>query len=566
MMKYLRFWAIAIIGTVFAAPMALGDSQARKGSTEAEVIQQLDVLNSVVKELTTFYVDTLDAKKHIHTAIKAMLEDIDPYTEFISEEEQNDFLALSTGEYGGIGSYITQHKSGGVEISGPYEDSPAARAGLKCGDKILMIDNDSVDKCTTDEVSKRLKGQASTHLSITVKRPYVADSILTFNLIREKIKLNPITYYGITPDSVGYIALNTYNEHSASGVKKALLEFKSHPKLKGVVLDLRSNGGGLVDEAIKILGFFLPKGTEVLTTKGRTTQQLKVYKTSEAPIMPDMPLVVLINDGSASASEITVGALQDLDRAVVVGQRSFGKGLVQTTRPIGFNNLLKLTIAKYYIPSGRLIQEIDYSEHNADGNSRKPDSLCQVFHTAGGREVRDGGGITPDIKIKEDSINRLVYKIVQDKWDSDFATKYAAEHPTIPSPADFEITDEIFEEFKQFLHPEKFEYDKVCEIGVSLLRKTAESEGYMTDSVKTEFDRLEQLLKHDLNRDLDRNRAQISTYLAGEILSRYYYDAGVTENLIKTCKCMAEAVRVLSTPGEYDKILHPQQKKKQKRK
>lgn len=564
--RKLRIITISALLVALVAPMALSERNAKPGS-EAATIQQIDNFNAVVKELCTFYVDTLDAKKHVLTAINAMLKDIDPYTEYITEEEQNDFLTLSTGEYGGIGSYITQRKDSGVIISGPYAGSPAARAGLKCGDRIIMIDHDSTATWTSDQVSKRLKGQPNTQLSITVQRPYSADSILTFSLMREKIHLNPVTYYGVTKDHVGYIALNTYNEQSAAGVKKALLEFNANPQVKGVVLDLRNNGGGLVDEAIKILGFFLPKGTEVLTTKGRTAKQLRVYKTSEEPIMPHMPLVVLINDGSASASEITVGALQDLDRAVVVGKRSFGKGLVQSTRPIGFNNLLKLTIAKYYIPSGRLIQEIDYSKHSAEGVGKiKTDSLGATFYTAGGREVHEGRGISPDIVVKDDSVNRLVYKIVQDQWDFDFATKYAAEHPTIPSPADFEITDEIFNEFKQFLNPEKFEYDKVCEVGVDLLRKTAEAEGYMNDSVKAEFAKLEQMLKHDLNRDLDRNRRQISGYLAQEILSRYYFDAGVTEHFIKSCKCVAEAVRVLTTEGEYEKILHPSAAKKSDKK
>ena len=361
----------------------------------------------------------------------------------------------------------------------------------------------------------------------------------------------------MTRGNVGYICLNTYNEKSAEQVKKAILEFKQNPEVKNIVLDLRGNGGGLVDEAIKIIGFFVPKGTEVLQTKGRTTQNLKVYKTSEDPIAADMPLAVLVDGGSASASEITAGALQDLDRAVVIGSRSFGKGLVQTTRALPFDGMLKVTIAKYYIPSGRLIQELDYSHRNADGTAKVvADSLHNVFHTAHGREVRDGGGITPDIKVTFPEPNRLVYNVVRDNWAFDFATKYCAEHPTIPSAKDFKITDEIFEEFKAFINPDKFNYDKVCEKGVSNLRKTAELEGYMNDSVKAEFDRLENMLKHNLSQDLDHNRKQISTYLASEIVKRYYYDAGEAENSLNDDECMDKAKAMFDKAGEYEKILN----------
>lgn len=558
--KNLRNLAIFVLAATLFTPMAWSGKKKAKGEaaegSEAAVIRNLDIFNSLYKELNTFYVDTLNAKKHIETAITSMLDEIDPYTEYINDDNQDDFLVISTGEYGGIGSYIMERKTGGVFISGPYANSPAARAGLKCGDQIIMIDGDSVASLKSAEVSKRLKGQANTQIKVTIKRPYTTDSIKTFTFTREKIKLSPVTYYGVTKDNIGYIALNTYNEHSAEGVKKALLEFKANPAVKAVVLDLCGNGGGLVDEAIKILGFFLPKGTEVLTTKGRTTKDYRVYKTSEQPIMPDMPLAVLIDGGSASASEITAGALQDLDRAVIIGGRSYGKGLVQTTRPLPFNSLLKLTIAKYYIPSGRLIQEIDYSHRNPDGTFKhKPDSLCNVFHTAHGREVRDGGGITPDIKVTFPEVNRLVYNIVRDQWAFDYATKYAAEHPTIAPAGEFEITDEIFNDFKKFIDPNKFQYDKLCETGVSLLRKTAETEGYMTDSVKAEFDKLEKMLKHDLNHDLDRNRKEISRQLSSEIVKRYYYDAGECENELKFHKAMDEAVAMFNKPGEYKKIL-----------
>ena len=553
MKKTLQNIAVAMALVAVAAPAAIGEL---KQNDYASIIRNLDIFNSVYRELNTFYVDTLDAQKSIQTAIDAMLNEIDPYTEYIPGKDQKDFMVISTGEYGGIGSYIQERKNG-VYISGPYKDSPAARAGLKCGDRIIMIDGDSTTNWKSDKVSSHLKGQASTQLQVTVVRPYDPDSIKTFNITREKIKMNPAPYYGVVRGDMGYINLNTFNEHSAEAVKKAVVEFQQNPNVKAIVLDLRGNGGGLLDAAVKIVGFFVPKGTEVLQTKGRTTENFKVYKTSDKPIAPDIPLAVLIDGGSASASEITAGALQDLDRAVVIGSRSFGKGLVQATRPLPFDGILKVTIAKYYIPSGRLIQEIDYSQRNDDGTAtRVPDSLTHVFKTAHGREVRDGGGITPDIKISYPEASRLVYNIVRDNWAFDFATKYASEHSTIPAPHDFVITDEIFNDFKSFIDPNRFEYDKVCETGIQNLRKVAEAEGYMNDSTRLEFDRLEKLLKHNLDQDLDTHRKEIEDVLKSEIMNRYYYEAGVIENSLITDESIDKAHEVFSKPGEYETILN----------
>ncbi len=565
MKKTLRNIAFAILILSIIVPASLAE---HKKNDTAAIMRNLDIFNSIYKELNTFYVDTLDAKKSIETAINGMLNDIDPYTEYIPAEEQENFMRISTGEYGGIGSYIMQRQGGGVYISEPYEGSPATKSGLKPGDLIYIIDGDTVKTWTHDKVSTHLKGQANTQLKLTVIRPHDNDSIKTFNITREKIKVNPVPYYGVTRGNIGYINLSTYNEHSAEGVKKAIMEFQQNPAVKYLVLDLRGNGGGLLDEAVKIVGFFVPKGTEVLQTKGRSTQNLKVYKTTEEPIAPSMPLAVLIDGGTASSSEITAGALQDLDRAIVVGNRSFGKGLVQTTRRLPFDGLLKVTIAKYYIPSGRLIQELDYSHRNADGSAQRiPDSLTTVFHTAHGREVRDGGGITPDIKNDYPDMNRLVYNIVRDHWAFDFATKYASTHATIPPAKDFKIDDKIFEEFKKFIDPKKFNYDKVCEQGLSNLKKVAESEGYMNDSTKAEFERLEKLLKHDLNHDLDNNRKAISTLLSSEIIKRYYYNRGVIENALNEDIDVDKVAEIFAKEGEYEKILNlngQTKKKKQK--
>lgn len=564
MRKTLRNAVLVAIATTIMLPVAALSQQDQNDDTA--IIRNLDIFNSVYKELNSFYVDTLDAKKTIETAINSMLDNIDPYTEYIPAEKQDDFMRISTGEYGGIGSFIQERKDGFTYISGPYEGSPATKAGLKSGDKILIIDGDTVKGWKSDKVSQHLKGQPNTQLKVTVIRPYDNDSIKTFTIVREKIKVNPVPYYALVHGNMGYINVSTFNEHTAEGVKNAILEFKKNPAVKYLTLDLRGNGGGLLDEAVKIVGFFVPKGTEVLKTKGRSIQDCKVYKTTEPPIDTEIPLAVIIDGGSASASEITAGALQDFDRAVIVGARSFGKGLVQTTRQLPFDGLLKVTIAKYYIPSGRLIQELDYAHRNDDGTAKQiPDSLTSVFYTAHGREVRDGGGVTPDIKVEYPSLNRLVYTIARDNWAFDFATKYAAQHNTIPLAKDFKITDEIFDEFKKFIDPKKFNYDKECEQGLNLLKKMAETEGYMNDSTKSEFDKLEKLLKHDLDHDLDNNRKTISNLLASEIMKRYYFDKGEIENSIASDEAIDKIEAMFTKQGEYAAILNLSGKKDPKR-
>ncbi|MBR1543577.1 MAG: S41 family peptidase [Muribaculaceae bacterium] len=534
-----------------------------RADNNADIARNLDIFNSLYKELNAFYVDSINANESIENAINYMLNDIDPYTEYIPAKNHEDFLVVATGEYGGIGSYIMERPEGGVYISEPYENSPAAKAGLRAGDQILMIDNDSTTSWHTSAVSEHLKGQANTSLRLLIKRPYDPDSIKTVNIIREKIKLNPVPYYGLTRKSLGYINLSTFNEHSASQVKNALLDLKKNPAVNAIVLDLRGNGGGLVESAVQIVGMFVPKGTQVLQTKGRTEQQVKTYKTTEEPIDTKIPLFVLIDGGSASAAEITAGALQDLDRAVIMGDRSYGKGLVQTTRPLPFDAMLKVTIAKYYIPSGRLIQEFDYSHRNADGTAQRvPDSLANVFHTVNGREVRDGGGITPDVKINYPELNRLVYNIVRDNWAFDFATKFAAQHPIIPAVEDFAITDTIFNDFKRFINPDKFKYDRVCEQGLDNLRKIAKSEGYLNDSTKLAFDHLATLLKHDLQSDLTKNRKEISKLLASEIVKRYYYERGEIIQQIKDDETLDRAYIISVQPREYERILGITEKKK----
>lgn len=543
--------ALSIIAAC-AMPIAFAQS---KQNNNAAVARNLDIFNSVFKELNAFYVDTINAQKSIETAINAMLDGIDPYTEYIPPKNQDDFMTISTGEYGGIGSVIMESK-GSVYISEPYENSPAARAGLRAGDKIVMIDNDSVKGWNSSKVSEHLKGQANTRLSITVERPY-HDGNITVNITREKIKINSVPYFGVVRGNIGYISLTTFNQNSPDEVRNALVALKKNSAVKAIALDLRGNGGGLLESAVQIVGMFVPKGTQVLQTRGRFKQTEKTYKTTQEPIDTKIPLIVMIDGGSASSAEITAGSLQDLDRAVIVGARSFGKGLVQTTRQIPYDGLLKVTISKYYIPSGRLIQAIDYSHRNADGSvARIPDSLTTVFHTANGREVRDGGGITPDVKIKYPTVNRLVYNIVRDNWAFNFATKYAAEHTAIASAEDFTVTDSLYAEFKKFINPTEFKYDKVCEDRLKNLREAAEAEGYMTDSTKAEFAVLERLLKHDLNHDLDTHRKEIAEILGAEILKRYYYQRGQIIDALKYDETIDKVAEILAKNGEYEKILN----------
>lgn len=543
--------------TIFAAAIVVITllSSAATRSKKVDISRNLDIFNSIYKELQTFYVDSIDAEKSIGTAITAMLDDIDPYTEYIPAKEQEQFRTMTSGEYGGIGSMIQQTPRG-VIISEPYAGSPAYEAGLRPGDLIIMVDNDSTAGWTTSKVSEHLKGQSGTTVTVTVNRPYDADSIKRFEIKRRKIQIPSVPYYGMLRDNTGYILLNTFSEKSYPEVRSAVEDLRKQGAER-LVLDLRGNGGGLVESAVQILGIFLPKGTTVLNTRGRGVLNEKIYKTSVTPIDTEMPLAVLIDGSSASASEIVTGALQDLDRAVVVGNRSFGKGLVQSTRALPYDGLLKVTVAKYYIPSGRLIQAIDYSHRNPDGSvARIPDSLTTVFHTAAGREVRDGGGITPDVTVTRPDVNRLTYNVVRDNWAFDFATRYAATHDTIAPPELFEVDDSIYEEFKTFIDPARFNYDKVCETALEQLRKLAEAEGYMNDSTSTRFDALAAALKHDLGHDLDINRKAIAPYLASEIVGRYYLQRGEIINSLRDDNTLDSALTILNSP-RYTEILSP---------
>ncbi len=556
------FVAAALLALVVPSLIA-----ATAKNDKAAIARNITVMNSLFKELNTRYVDSVDADKAMTTAISAMLEELDPYTEYITASEADEFMAMSTtGEYGGIGSVIMQSKTGGVLVSEPYEGSPAAEVGLLPGDKIVRIDTFNATGWDTKKVSEHLKGQANTPVRVVVERPYVEDSVKSFDIVRRKIQMPSVPYYTALKGGIGYIQLTKFTETSPDEVHDALIALKRDKGITSLILDLRGNGGGLVESAIKIANFFVDKNTEIIRTKGRTKADEKIYKTTAKPVDTQIPLCILVDGGSASASEIVTGAMQDLDRAVVVGSRSFGKGLVQSTVPLAFDNMLKVTTAKYYIPSGRLIQAIDYSHRDAEGNVlRTPDSLTNVFHTLHGREVRDGGGITPDVTVEWDKMSRLTYNIYVDNWAFNFATKYRAEHPTICPAEDFVLTDSIFSDFKRFIDPKKFNYDKVCETGLASLRDAAKVEGYMNDSTKKAFDVLEGLLKHNLSQDLDNNRKAIEDILAIEIVGRYYYQRGKVIESLKNDKGLDAAVKVLGDISEYHRLLSPAKKSKKKK-
>jgi len=552
----MKKFALPVILAVTVAIIASAATRSKKN----DITRNLDIFNSLYKELQTFYVDSIDADKSINTAITAMLRDIDPYTEYFPAEKQEEFKSLTTGSYAGIGSVIMQ-RDGNVYISEPTEGAPAMEAGLKAGDMIVMIDNDSIAGWTTAKASEHLKGQPGTHVKLLVKRPYAQDSMLTFDIVRRKIQMPSVPYYGVTHGNVGYIALTQFTDKSYQEVADALKDLKDNSNITGLILDLRENGGGLLESAVKIVGLFVPRGTEVLRTRGKGVLNEKVYKTTVSPVDTKIPIVALIDGGTASAAEIVSGALQDLDRAVVAGTRSFGKGLVQSSRQLPYDGLLKVTVAKYYIPSGRLIQAIDYSHRNPDGSvSRIPDSLTTVFKTRNGREVRDGGGITPDVTVKYPKMNRLVYSLLEKNMFMDYATRFAATTPAIGDPGEFTVTDSIFEDFTAFVDPAKLKYDHILETMTKQLREAAEAEGYMNDSVSSVIASLDTLLRHDYRHDMARSRNEVERMLSNEIVSRYHLRRGEIINSLKTDEGVDEAAAIINDPERYKKILSPVKK------
>lgn len=521
------------------------------------VAKNLEVFNAIYKNLDLLYVDKLPADTVIGNAVDAMLESLDPYTEYYPQAKGKDLKMLMTGKYAGVGALIRYSpKYKNVFIDEPYENMPAANAGLRKGDLILSIDDLSMEGKTTQFVSDHLRGDAGTTFMIKIRRPSTG-KIMKLKITRGAIKMPAVPYYGLLDSGIGYINLNQFTEDCSKDFRRAFVEMKKNGMHK-LIVDLRNNGGGLESEAVNIVNIFVPKDVTIVSNHGKVKRLDRDYKTTAEPIDTVIPIVVLVNNNTASSSEITAGALQDLDRAVIMGTRTYGKGLVQTTVDLPYNGKMKLTTHKYYIPSGRCIQAINYRHDRGGSTEHVPDSLSKVFHTLHGREVRDGGGIKPDLEIAPDTASNIQTYLMSviDSTETvlDYIVSYVAKHPTIANPSAFELTDEDYEAFKQHVLKSGFKYDGVSEKILKELVKTAKFEGYYNDA-KPEFDAIENKLKHNVAKDLDYNRDRIMQALASTIVSIYYYQRGTIEYTLKHDKQIKAAQKLLDNPAKYKEIL-----------
>ena len=520
-----------------------------------EISKNLDIFYTLVRELNLFYVDEVKPDKLIKKVIDDMLETLDPYTVYIPESEMDDFKFMTTGEYAGIGAMISK-RGNQIIVAEPYEGFPAQVNGLRAGDIFIEVDGKPVDKMAVSDVSEILKGPAKKVIKVKMQRPGEKKPF-TLDIVREEIQIDPVTYYGMIDDKTGYVRLSSFTDGCAESVRDAIVDLRDKKGAKKLVLDLRSNPGGLLGEAVKVTNLFVNHGQEIVSTKGKVSQWDKTYRATEQPVDSVMPLIILVNSGSASASEIVAGALQDLDRAVIMGNRTFGKGLVQTTRDLSYNTKLKVTTAKYYIPSGRCIQALDYTHRNTDGSvGNIPDSLITVFKTKNGRLVKDGGGVTPDIRNVQDTLSALSFKLVQDYMIFDFATEYASKHKSIATPDKFDIDDDIYKDFHQYLTEKKFSYESRSELTLKSLIETAKKEHYY-DGTKNEFAALEKGLTLDLNQDLDKNSEEIRDLLKDEIVRRYYYQKGAIIAELVSDKEIRSVKSLFQNPAEYSRLLVP---------
>ncbi len=518
------------------------------------ISKSMTVFNSVLRELDLFYVDTLNYDKLLKDAVDNMLAGLDPYTVYMPEEETSDLRFMTTGEYGGIGSLIIK-KGDYICISEPYEGMPAQKNDVRAGDLILEINGVDVKNYTVSKVSEMLKGQPNTEIKLKLKR-YGENKPVVKVFKREKIQINPVSYAGVLENNTGYVMLSEFTDKSAFELKNVVSDMVKKNQITSLIIDLRNNGGGLIDEAVKILGYFLPKGTEVVKTKGKNLQTERVYKTPGNPVFPDLKLAIITNRSSASAAEILAGAIQDLDRGIVIGERTFGKGLVQNIRAVGYGGHLKVTTAKYYIPSGRCIQAIDYAHRNEDGSvARVPDSLTNVFNTKNGRKVRDGGGIVPDIITQDNRKINIAYYIYAQNHYFDFATRYFAKNASILKPSEFALTDADFNAFRNYLIEQKFTYTSQTEKYFQELLDVAGYEGLDT-LAKAEFDALKAKIVPDITKNIEDNKAEISELLSLEIIKRYFFQKGEIEFSLRTDKDLKTSIELLSDEKKYSQMLH----------
>ncbi|MBR4052353.1 MAG: S41 family peptidase [Alistipes sp.] len=514
--------------------------------------RNMELTVNMMRELSLNYVDSVDTDKLMKDAAAGMVRNLDPYTEFIPEKEMSDFEVLTTGKYGGIGSIIRK-KGDYVIITQPYENSPADKAGLKIGDRILKIGDEDAKGFTVEEVSSRLKGDPNTAIRLTIES--LDGTVRELQLMRERISIPAISYVGWVADGVGYIRHDDFTDSCAAELRAAIEQLKKEGDLQSLVIDYRGNGGGFMQEAVKIVGLFTPRGTEVVRTKGRTEE--KSYKTTTDPAYPDLRLVLLVNSNSASASEIVAGSLQDMDRAVLVGQRTLGKGLVQTTLPLGYNAMLKLTTAKYYIPSGRCIQEIDYS-HSQQGTVRQiPDSLIREFKTRGGRKVYDGGGIMPDVKLEPQYISRFAATLYALGFIEDFGDDYIRRngYRTIDNKR-FEITEQDFADFVRFMEDKEVPYESETRQALELIKKAAKNDRFI--EIEQQITALEAELKDDTKTNLETYRQEVTEAITNDLILRHSYQRGVTEHSLEQDRELKRALELLADTTEYARILREQ--------
>lgn len=522
-------------------------------SSDFEISKNLDIFATLCKELNNNYVDELNYSDLVKTGIDAMLDKLDPYTVYISEADIEDYAFMTTGQYGGIGALI--HKQGDyVVVSEPYKDSPSMKAGLLPGDRILRVNDKDAKGKSVSDVSAVLKGQPGTAVKLKIKREG-ENSPLDITVMRENVSIPNVAYSEMINDNTGYIKLTGFTQNSGKEVKDALMKLRENPGFKGLIIDLRDNGGGLMNEAVNIANLFVKKGELIVSTKGKTPDRNKSYKTFLQAVDTEVPIVVLVNNFSASASEIVAGALQDLDRAVLVGERTFGKGLVQNIVPLSYNTQMKVTVAKYYIPSGRCIQAIDYATHDSLGFPIPiPDSLINQFKTRAGRIVYDGGGITPDITARQEEVSNIAISLMTKFLIFDYAGKFKREHTTIPDPREFVITDDIYNDFIAWLQDKDYDYSTRSEKMLSDLKKIAEKEKYY-EELKGEFDLLESKMQHNKQADLVKFGPEIRSLLRNEIVSRYYYQEGRIKASLTEDKEIRTAIEILTDQKTYKAIL-----------
>ncbi len=524
-----------------------------KDGDDFKIAKNLDIYYSLFRDVNIYYVDETDPEEMIENSINAMLKKLDPYTVYIPEKDKDKFTFMTTGHYGGIGALIRNNGEYPI-VAQPYRGFPADKAGLKAGDKILEIDGKPTNEYRLSEVSEKLKGIPQTKVKLLIERPY-SNEKFEKELVREEIQIKSVPYYGLADEGIGYIRVTKFTPNVSREVKDALRELKTEHQITSLILDLRGNPGGLLVEAPKLCNLFVNKGEEIVSTKGKIKKWNQTLKTTDFAYDINIPIVVLVSRGSASASEIVAGALQDLDRAVILGERTFGKGLVQTTIPLSYNSQVKVTTAKYYTPSGRCVQALDYTNRNEDGSvGHIPDSLISEFTTKNGRKVYDGGGIIPDIKVEPEELSQMSISLITQNVVFDFATKFAYENPVISSVEEFNITDEIYNNFVQFALLDSFKYETQSERELNELEKIVKREKYY-DRVKTELEKLREKLINDKETDLINFKAEVIQFLRDEIIGRYYYEDGQIETNLKDDIQLHKAIEILNDQNQYKSIL-----------